>query len=141
MSGNLEMNIIVCIDDEYGMLFNHRRQSRDRLLRERILMLTKGKKLWMNAYSAKLFEEEHAENIVVDEDFFHNAGDGDYCFVETEDIMKYIQRIEGITLYRWNRRYPSDFKFTLDLSDWTMESTFEFVGSSHEKITEEIYRK
>lgn len=135
------MNIIVCIDDEFGMLFNHRRQSRDRLLRERILMLTKGKKLWMNLYSAKQFEEECAENIIVDEDSLHNAENGDYCFVETEDITKYISKIEKIVLYRWNRRYPSDFKFALDLSDWTMESTFEFAGSSHEKITEEIYRK
>lgn len=135
------MNIIVCIDDEYGMIFNHRRQSRDRLLRERILMLTKGKKLWMNLYSAKQFEEECTENMFVDEDFLHNAGNGDYCFVETEDITKHIQKIEKIILYRWNRRYPSDFKFALDLSDWTMESTFEFAGSSHEKITEEIYRK
>ncbi len=135
------MNIIVCIDDEYGMLFNLRRQSRDRLIRERILMLTKGKKLWMNLYSAKQFEEECAENMFVDEAFLHNAGNGDYCFVETEDITKYIPKIEKIVLYRWNRRYPSDFKFSLDLSDWTMESTFEFAGSSHEKITEEIYRK
>lgn len=135
------MNIIVCIDDEYGMLFNHRRQSRDKLLRERILMLTKGTKLWMNLYSAKQFEEECAENMFADEDFLHNAGSGDYCFVETEDITKYILKIEKIVLYRWNRRYPSDFKFSLDLSDWTMESTFEFAGSSHEKITEEIYRK
>ncbi len=135
------MNVIVCIDDEYGMLFNLRRQSRDRLLRERILMLTKGKKLWMNLYSAKQFEEECAENMFVDEDFLHNAGNGDYCFVENEDITKHIQKIEKIILYRWNRRYPSDFKFALDLSDWTMESTFEFAGSSHEKITEEIYRK
>ena len=135
------MNIIVCIDDEFGMLFNHRRQSRDRLLRERILMLTKWTKLWMNLYSVKQFEEECAENIIVDEDFLHNAENGDYCFVETEDITKYISKIEKIVLYRWNRRYPSDFKFALDLSDWTMESTFEFAGSSHEKITEEIYRK
>lgn len=135
------MNIIVCIDDEYGMLFNHRRQSRDRLLRERILMLTKGTKLWMNLYSAKQFEEECAKNMFVDEAFLHNAGNGDYCFVETEDITKHIPKIEKIILYRWNRRYPSDFKFALDLSDWTMESTFEFAGSSHEKITEEIYRK
>lgn len=104
-------------------------------------MLTRGKKLWMNAYSAKQFETECAENVVVDEDFLHNASNGDYCFVETEDIMEHLQSIEGIILYRWNRRYPSDFKLALDLSDWTLESIFEFAGSSHEKITEEIYRK
>ena len=44
--------IVICvIDDHGGMLFNHRRQSQDRILRARILQRTKGKKLWMNAYS------------------------------------------------------------------------------------------
>ena len=49
------MKIIVCVDNQNGMMFNHRRQSQDRALRKRILELTGGKKLWMNAYSQKQF--------------------------------------------------------------------------------------
>ena len=49
------MKIIVCVDNQNGMMFNHRRQSQDRVLRKRILELTGGKKLWMNAYSQKQF--------------------------------------------------------------------------------------
>ena len=45
------MILIVCVDDHNGMMFNHRRQSQDRILRADILELTGGKKLWMNAYS------------------------------------------------------------------------------------------
>ena len=52
------MKIIVCVDNQNGMMFNHRRQSQDRVLRKRILELTGGKKLWMNAYSQKQFTGE-----------------------------------------------------------------------------------
>ncbi len=48
------MIAIVCLDDENGMLFNGRRQSRDRVVTERIALLAAGKKLWMNGYSAGL---------------------------------------------------------------------------------------
>ena len=41
------MKIIVCVDNQNGMMFNHRRQSQDRVLRKRILELTGGEKLWM----------------------------------------------------------------------------------------------
>ena len=47
------MILIVCVDDHNGMMFNHRRQSQDRVLRADILELTDGKKLWMNAYSLR----------------------------------------------------------------------------------------
>ena len=49
------MILIVAVDDRNGMTFNHRRQSQDKRLRERILSMTKNGKLWMNAYSHKQF--------------------------------------------------------------------------------------
>ena len=70
------MILIVCVDDHNGMMFNHRRQSQDRVLRADILELTDGKKLWMNAYSRKQFAESDAEKILVDETFLDAAGDG-----------------------------------------------------------------
>ena len=63
------MILIVCVDDHNGMMFNHRRQSQDRVLRADILELTDGKKIWMNAYSRKQFAESDAEKIMVDETF------------------------------------------------------------------------
>lgn len=49
------MIVILCVDYNGGTMFNHRRQSQDRLLRDRILRLTAGTRLWMNHYSAKQF--------------------------------------------------------------------------------------
>ena len=62
------MKIIVCVDNQNGMMFNHRRQSQDRVLRKRILELTGGEKLWMNAYSMGQFPDEAASRIQVTED-------------------------------------------------------------------------
>jgi len=135
------MIIISCVDDDMGMMFNHRRQSQDRVLRERVLEATKGKKLWINHYSAKQFSENNTPQINVDDNFMSEAGDGEYCFVENCDVTPYLRWVEKIILYRWNRRYPSDQTFPINLSvgGWKLVHTEEFSGSSHERITEEIY--
>ena len=70
------MILIVCVDDHNGMMFNHRRQSQDRVLRADILELTDGKKLWMNAYSRKQFAESDAEKIQVMRRFSMLRGTG-----------------------------------------------------------------
>lgn len=148
------MKVIVCVDNRNGMMFNHRRQSQDRGLRKRLLELTGGKKLWMNAYSQKQFLQDLQENgtmpggqgisrrpeqIQVDESFLEKAGTGEYCFVEDRDVVPYEGRIEEVLLCRWNRDYPADMYFKLDLSGWKLVETQEYAGSSHEKITEERY--
>lgn len=134
------MNIIVCLDDKNGMLFNGRRQSSDRLLRERILEITAGKSLWMNRYSAKQFAD-CTSGIFVDEAFLQKAQKGDFCFVENSDVNEVISNAEKIIVYRWNKTYPSDRKFPAELLDAKNKQPdcFEFEGSSHKKITEEIY--
>ena len=132
------MNIIICVDDNMGMMFNNRRQSQDRALRERILEITKGKNLYMNGYSASQFTE--CSNIIVDDNFLDKAQQGDFCFVENSDIRDYNSKIEKLIIYKWNRNYPSDFQFQLTLDDFCLESTFEFQGYSHKVITEEIWK-
>ena len=59
--------------------------------------------------------------------------------MENTAVGPYNKWIESVILYKWNRRYPSDTKFDLDLNGWTLISTTDFPGSSHEKITEEVY--
>lgn len=133
------MIVIACVDDNMGMLFNHRRQSQDRILRERILEKTQNTKLWMNHYSAKQFGEDAKVNI--DDSFLNEAAPGDVCFVEDTPVTPYEQWIEKVVLYKWNRTYPADMHFDIPLVErgWHLISTEDFVGSSHEKITEEVY--
>ena len=133
------MILIVCVDDHNGMMFNHSRQSQDRILRGDILELTEGKILWMDAYSKKQFVEEGMTQIRVEEDFLQKAGEGEFCFAEDADLSGEEERIQEIYLYRWNRDYPADVYFPVDLSGWNCVETKEFAGSSHEKITRERY--
>lgn len=131
------MNIIICLDDKNGILFNHRRQSRDGALCQRALELSKDSKLWMNEYSSKLFS---AENICVCEDFLDKANEGDFCFVESDKFLEYIENAEKIIVYRWNKTYPSDVKIDGAIfSQKKLVSSVDFAGTSHDKITEEIY--
>lgn len=136
------MILILCLDDNNGMMFNKRRQSRDQLLRAHILELTADSTLWMNEYSAKLFDKD-TSNIKVDSAFLELAQEGEYCFVENVDVTAFEEKAERIILYKWNRDYPDDFRFTLPLEElgWTLTETTDFAGFSHETITEEIYEK
>lgn len=153
------MNIITVIDDAGGMCFNSRRQSRDRILRENILRITAGSTLWMNAYSAGQFRTECGRlpansnsagqfqersgdgSIKTDDCFMEKAKAGDFCFVENLLLAPFLDRIDGIWLFRWNRRYPGDFYLDIDVSEkeWVLTESAEFAGSSHERISMEVY--
>ena len=163
------MMIIACVDENNGLMFNHRRQSRDSIVCRDILQECRGKKLYMSAYSSRLFEEaekteeakeaereetkeaEGIENsgkaeraeIEITEDILKRAGNEDACFIEDTEITGFEEKIQKVILYKWNRRYPADRYLSLELSDgsWGLLQTEEFKGSSHERITEEIYEK
>lgn len=132
------MHLIVCLDERDGMLFNNRRQSRDRMLRQWLQALVGEGRLWMNGYSARQFEE--TAGITVDEDFLEKADGCAYCFVENADITPFAGRVSDITVYRWNTVYPADTRFPWALfpTRQLVHST-EFAGSSHDVITEEVY--
>ena len=136
------MNVIVCIDEAGGMLFNGRRQSKDKCLRQKARELAQSEPLWMNSYTASQFAEDGYE-VVVDEDFLSNAPENAWCFVENRDLLPWIQNIQQVAVYHWNRRYPSDVKFPMDVlrSQWKRISVKEFAGNSHERITEEVYTR
>lgn len=134
------MNIAVCLDDRNGMLFGGRRQSKDQYLRQQLLQLAGSNGLWMNGFSAKQFES--TDMIRVAEDFLEIAPQGNWCFVENMDILPYKEKIERIVIYRWNRLYPSDVKFPVEVfsDSWHPVSSRTFPGYSHDEITEEIYQ-
>lgn len=137
----LTLILIAFVDEKGGMMFNHRRQSRDRTALQKILEMTADSQLWMNEYSASLFADFAAPQIKVDERFMDEARSGEFCLVENADISPYLPFIEKIVLFNWNRNYPSDVKFPikLDSGKWVLQTREDFPGSSHEKITMEVY--
>lgn len=135
------MKVIVCLDDKNGMLFNKRRQSQDRVLIEKVIDITRGNTLRMHPYSQKMFNGL-TDNICVDEQFLELAGQGEYCFVETQDISPYVSSIEEIIIFRWNRIYPADLYFPVEiLAQYQRGDMMDFPGNSHDKICVEVYSK
>ncbi len=136
------MKVIVCLDDKNGMLFNNRRQSRDRVLIERLVEMTSGSALWMHPYSQELFDCL-SNGIRVDALFLEKAGQGEHCFLENVDVTPYAAAIEELIVFRWNRVYPADLHFPVELLDnfRKKDEVLTFPGSSHDKITLEVYAK
>lgn len=138
------MVAIVCVDDRAGVMFNHRRQSQDRILRQRILSIAQGRPLWMSAYSAKQFSNDvRFSKIQIDDNFPQKAADGDFAFFEGDSLAAVNERLERIIVFRWNRAYPADQYLDIDLEKdgWNCESLVDFRGSSHERISEEVYTR
>ena len=116
------MILMACVDGRNGMAFNCRRQSRDRAVCARILEDAAGRRLWMSRDTLRLFEAPYPEYLTAAEDFLAQAGPGELCFVEEPPLLPWLDRLEGLVLYHWNRRYPAD-------------------GHSHERITKEVYTR
>lgn len=134
------MKVILCLDDNNGMMFHQRRQSRDRVVIEDIRRISEGNRLFMTEYSLKLFQDEK-DKILVEKNCLAIAGEDDYCFIENQSLKPFENRISQLILYRWNRKYPADVYLDLTLEEWSLESREEMKGFSHEKITKEIYSK
>ena len=133
------MKLIACIAKNKGMTFFGKRVSKDSVLREKILELSHGHRLLMNSYSAKQFEDISA--LTVDENFLNIANDDDFCFIENMNAD--VNSVNEIYLFSWNRDYPADFFFDIDpkSSGFKRVSSQDFKGSSHDKITLDIYKK
>lgn len=95
----------------------------------------------MNPYSDQLYGSLEGTDIVVENDFLSLAGSGEICLVESDSLIPSIEKIEQIIVYWWNQTYPADVYLDLDLSQWERKERNEFSGTSHEKITEEIYER
>ncbi len=133
------MTVAICLCDRGGMLFNNRRQSKDRNQILDLLSLASGEKIYINAFSEKLFSDSGANFEVVE----NPLESGGFAFVENLHISPYIDRINKLIIYRWNRRYPADFSVDISPSDagMSLSESVDFEGYSHEKITREVWIK
>ena len=134
------MKLIVCLSDDNGMMFNHRRQSRDRVLIADMIQHVGEAPLWISSYSAPLFGED-CPHLQVSPAPAQAAAKNDYCFVEDTPLPQTLEDVNEILIYRWNRLYPSDVFFTCNTSAFRLTESSEFAGSSHDNITKEIWKK
>lgn len=84
----IDMILIACVDVNNGMLFNNRRQSRDKVIMEHIIELVSNKRLWINSFSKDIFENYKLDNLIIDDDFSSKIEQKDFCFVENISIKE-----------------------------------------------------
>lgn len=130
------MIVAACVEDRGGMRFNGRRVSRDRAQLSDLLDFCGGT-LRAAPCSGDLFAGQ--PGVLLSEGFLDRAGPGEVCFLEDRPVDAFADRVEAVVLYRWNRAYPSDVRFDLDLSAFLLKERREFPGTSHETITREYY--
>lgn len=131
------MRVIVCVDDSLGMLFAGKRQSRD----SRVLDDIKNhfEPIVILPFSEKLLSSSGVKYTV--KNSINDVCDTETVFIESIDPASLEGKIDELILYKWNRRYPSDMRLTLDLKKFKKSSICEFTGTSHDKITREVYKK
>lgn len=133
------MKIILCLDDNKGLLFNNRRQSRDKAVLDDIFNNLNGEKLAVTTFSEKLFSD-YAEKIVVDDNPFGKE-EISVVFSENLSLQQFMAKIDKIIVYNWNRVYPCDFYCDIDFLQLKMIEETELTGNSHEKITKQVFIK
>ena len=136
------MTVFVCVDDKGGMTFFGKRQSRDSVLIKDVIEHAEDGILYVNEFSEKLFEQSDASVISVSSPL-DSAAEGSYVFVENLPLAPYKDKIQKLVIYRWNRHYPSDKKLDIDPKSLGMRLfvSYDFQGSSHTKITKEVYER
>ena len=89
------MKIIACVDDLGGMMFNNRRQSRDRILVEDVVRTSRGSTLYIDEYSKALFADFEGIYTVA-QNMLDVATGADFCFVENKRLGGIADRINEI---------------------------------------------
>lgn len=129
------MTLILCVDDRGGLMFNRRRQSQDRLVRQDMLRLCGERPLAVSPYTARQFAPEDPVKVT------ETPEEEDVFFLEDLPPEPFLERAQKLILYRWNRTYPGDVRIALPPQGWKLEEQAEFPGYSHEKITREVYTR
>lgn len=132
------MILVICLDPADGFSFWGHRQSRDREMRKKLLELCGGSILRMNSYSAGQFEEIGG-NLQISEDYLSLAAPGEFCFVEDAAFLSDLSRVEELIVFRWDKRYPADVRFSPLTFGERVSMVESFPGYSHEKIELERY--
>ena len=136
------MTVFLCIDDRGGMTFMKRRLSRDKIMIEDLSKEVGEGILYISDFSEALFSDSELSVMSVSNPLA-SAGKDDFAFIEDIPISNAIDRIDTLIIYKWNRKYPYDFALDIDPLNcgFSLLSSCDFKGNSHDKITKEIYRK
>lgn len=128
------MKLVICLDDNKGMLFNNRRQSRDKCVIEDIFKTFD--MVYITPFSQKLFAD-YGEKAVVTQNIAEIPSEK-ALFIENIDPDT-LGNISEITVYNWNRVYPADLYCSVDFGKFNLIEETKFSGNSHAEITKKVF--
>ena len=135
------MTLYFCLDDRNGLAYNRRRQSRDSAVLGDIRAHLEGE-LLIDPISQRIVEEAGIPWCTAPEELSRELSGRSY-FVEARQPGDWVNLARKVVIYRWNRPYPADRWFDIDLNamGFSLVETLEFGGTSHRNITREVYVK
>ena len=133
------MKVIYVLDKNNGVLFNHRRQSKDAFLVENIVSKVKQENgtLFVSDYSKELFEGTDVSIQSLAEFDLSGAKENDFVYIQLEDYTGDLDYY----FYKWPSIYPSYKTLELPLNDAEVVKKEQFKGNSHDEIYLEIWRR
>ena len=134
------MTFYLCLDDRNGMRFNNRRQSRDALVLEDIRSSV-NQELTIEPFSETLVAQSGIPYVLAPEDWTTLPPDAHF-FLETGPHNA-AELADTLVVYRWNRHYPADVFWNVNYADlgYSLAEIREFPGTSHDRITKEVYKR
>jgi hypothetical protein len=132
------MTLIVCLDQNDGILFNNRRQTLD------FELLKIVEKSFSDIHISD-FSQKYFSNIrcTVSENPFLSAVDNSAVFHECGEALPYLDKIDKIVIYRWAKVYPADTYFDIcpTESGFKLSGKIKFSTEVHKDIIKEIYKR
>lgn len=116
-----------------------KRQSKDRVVAEKIIELTSKTPLFMKQKSLSFFPDAPTNAKIIDS--FEELDAGSTCFAEEVVPPEIMKKADTVIVFGWNRDYPSLMSDRVSLNGFTRKSTTNFVGYSHDNITLEVYTR
>jgi hypothetical protein len=144
------MELLLCLDPKGGMMFNHRRQTFDKVVTDEIVNNVKSVNgtLWISDYSKWLFEDYDVPTKNIADFSVQNSSDTDFVFVEDIDIdfdaLLSSEQQNQIVFYIWDKVYPADKKTSLDpnnIPGFKLEEKNEINTPVHEPIVKLVWKK
>ena len=135
------MILIFTLDDDNGTNLAGKRQSKDRVVGDKIIALAENN-LHMLQKTASFFKNNDMTDVpcTIWSDLWHLPTNAVF-FAETPVPAEVMEQADKIYVFRWNRRYPSLAQDRVNLDGYNKEIIEEFPGDSHDKITLEVYTK
>lgn len=135
------MTSIITLDTNNGLLFNKRRLSQDKVVTADIISQASGTNLYVTPYSYKLFPEGTPCTPLNNP--YTLADKQAVIFAEDINPVKYIDIIDTFVVYLWNKEYPSDVRFNVNLQElgFRVTNRVDFSSNTHPNITRLIFSR